>query len=220
MILKPTNLITTTDYFLVGKCGGTGALGGENVNMSEGSNEILVGLDEWVDPPNVSDCVDQHNYAGGIKFDLNAIPKSSSGKPLIVKATLRFTKGKSYNLYKENTASNEIPPLCATTLGFSRVDWTKWSPGDALLGKTLSLGSPLQTTPIATIVPYKNEIDVTGIVSDWVLHPALNKGFVMSSSWNTLVQRNVIATNAKHRECWNHLNNLELEIQFFTPPLP
>jgi LysM repeat protein len=220
MILKPTNLITTTDNFIVGKCSGTGGLGGENVNMSDASNEILVGLDEWVDPPNVSDCVDQHNYAGGIKFDLNAIPKSSGGKPLIVKATLRFTKGKSYNLYKENTASNEIPPLCATTLGFSRVDWTNWSPGDALLGKTPSLGSPLQMTPITTIVPYKNEIDVTGIVSDWVLHPALNKGFVMSSSWETLVQRNVIAANANHRECWNHLNNLELEIQFFTPPLP
>jgi hypothetical protein len=42
----------------------------------------------------------------------------------------------------------------------------------------------------------------------------------MSSSWETLVQRNVIAANANHRECWNHLNNLELEIQFFTPPLP
>jgi hypothetical protein len=131
---------------------------------------------------------------------------------------LKFAQGKSAFDPGEGVATNFGTPLCTTQLGLSTVDFSNWDPQQAALGQLPFLAykmTPFQSLP-GWYPPV--EINVTGIVDNWIHHPETNRGFVIVGGQGDLEAKGILDAGNDVQLCWNHINGITLEIAYYLIP--
>jgi hypothetical protein len=203
-------LITSADFFDI-MCD-HGHTGTEPFNL--GAAEVLVGVQ--VHNFGSDDCLLQHYWAAGVRFDFSSLPLPDTIS--IQSAVLHFSQGKSAFNAGEGVATNFGTPLCTTDLGLSTVDFYNWDPQQAALGQLPFLA--FNATPYQSLPWWYPpvEVNVTGIVDNWIHHPETNRGFVIVGGQGSLEAKGLLDAGNDIQLCWNHINGITLEIDYYLIP--
>ncbi len=204
-VLKPVDWLSTDGDWIVDGCEtyGTGAL------FVPQESQVVVGV-YMVDN---SDCFKQGDASAAVKFPTPVLHPAA----VIQKAQLKFSQvGVNYKVASD--VATNLKPVCATRVGTAKQEWTSLSPGHFIDNKNILLGAAYYAPYASKISPGgKHSVDVTGAVLNWLKKPANHHGFILVSDWSDLYNANILKQGSDGSTCYSLLDNLELEIEYFTP---
>jgi hypothetical protein len=186
---------------------------GASVKSPAGS-QIMVGA--WFQDLDPCRFVGDINAA--VRFDTPGLAHGS----VIHRALLRFHSVDIHWWVGEDVApaKGEAPGNCVSRVGMAKQNWTGLSSGHFRQGGN-TLSQPAYFAPHVdglALWPSSVEVDVTGLVLNWLEEPETNHGFVLAFDWANMYNQGVASINWNYQGCYSLLDGVELEIQYFAPP--